>query len=152
VIATADQATMINAGLGSVEVNVVDEVAERQLQITIELTAGGLVRARANVINIGEDAYTVNDCVIAFPIPQNAREVLDFAGHWGKERVAQRRPLTAGVHLREGRNGRSGADAATCCTLESMDSSSRKAKSGPCAPRGAETTPTTRSGSSPAPK
>ena len=49
---------MINAGLGSVEVNVVDEVAELQLQITIELTAGGLVRARANVINIGEDAYT----------------------------------------------------------------------------------------------
>jgi len=48
---------MINAGLGSVEVNVVDEVAELQLQITIELTAG-LVRARANVINIGEDAYT----------------------------------------------------------------------------------------------
>jgi alpha-galactosidase len=113
VIATADQATMINAGLGSVEVNVVDEVAELQLQITIELTAGGLVRARANVINISEDAYTVTDCVIAFPIPQNAREILDFAGHWGKERVAQRRPATAGVHLREGRKDRTGADAAT---------------------------------------
>jgi hypothetical protein len=42
-----------------------------------------------------------------------AREILDFAGHWGKERVAQRRPLTAGVHLREGCKGRTGADAAT---------------------------------------
>jgi alpha-galactosidase len=152
VIATADQATMINAGLGSVEVNVVDEVAELQLQITIELTAGGLVRARANVINIGEDPYTVNDCVIAFPIPQNAREILDFAGHWGKERVAQRRPATAGVHLREAARTALAQMQQPCCTLESLDSPSRKAKSGPCTPRGAETTPTTRSGSSPAPK
>jgi alpha-galactosidase len=113
VIATADQATMINAGPASVEVNVIDEVAELQLQITIELTTGGLIRARANVINAGQDAYTVNDCVIAFPVPQNAREILDFAGHWGKERVPQRRLLTVGVHLREGRKGRTGPDAAT---------------------------------------
>ena len=85
-------------------------------EITIELAAGGLVRARAGVINIGGDPYTINDCVIAFPIPQVAREILDLAGHWGKERIPQRRPLTVGVHLREGRKGRTGPDAATCCT------------------------------------
>jgi alpha-galactosidase len=71
------------------------------------------MRARVDVINKGEDPYAVNDCVIAFPIPQIAREILDFAGHWGKERVPQRRPLTVGVHLREGRKGRTGPDAAT---------------------------------------
>ena len=65
------------------------------------------------MINKAEDPYAVNDCVIAFPIPQSAREILDFAGHWGKERVPQRRPLTVGVHLREGRKGRTGPDAAT---------------------------------------
>jgi alpha-galactosidase len=113
VITTGDQPTMINVGPASVEVNAIDEVAELQLQITIELTAGALIRARANVINISQDAYVVNDCVIAFPIPQNACQILDFAGHWGKERAPQRRPLTVGVHLREGRKGRTGADAAT---------------------------------------
>ncbi|HEY6812510.1 MAG TPA: alpha-galactosidase [Propionibacteriaceae bacterium] len=112
-IMSGDEPTMINLGLASVEVGAIDEVAELQLQITIELTAGGLIRARADVINIGQDPYTLDDCVIALPIPQNACQILDFAGHWGKERVPQRRPLTVGVHLREGRKGRTGADAAT---------------------------------------
>ncbi|HET9302339.1 MAG TPA: alpha-galactosidase [Propionibacteriaceae bacterium] len=113
VISTEQRATLINAGLASVEVEAVDEVAQLELLITIELTAGGLIRARVDVINKGEDPYAVNDCVIGFPIPQTAREILDFAGHWGKERVPQRRPLTVGVHLREGRKGRTGPDAAT---------------------------------------
>jgi alpha-galactosidase len=112
-IMSGDEPTMINLGLASVEVGAIDEVAELRLQITIELTAGGLIRARADVINIGQDPYTINDCVIALPVPQNACQILDFAGHWGKERVPERRPLTVGVHLREGRKGRTGADAAT---------------------------------------
>ena len=113
VISTEHRATLINAGPASVEVEATDEVAQLELQIAIELTAGGLIRARVDVINKAEDPYAVNDCVIAFPIPQSAREILDFAGHWGKERVPQRRPLTVGVHLREGRKGRTGPDAAT---------------------------------------
>jgi alpha-galactosidase len=113
VSATEDQPAVINTGLASVTVQAVDDVAQLQLQITIELAAGGLVRARADVINVGDDSYAVNDCVIAFPVPQSARDILDFAGYWGKERVPQRRPLTVGVHLREGRKGRTGPDAAT---------------------------------------
>jgi alpha-galactosidase len=110
---TEGRATVINAGLDSVAVSAVDEVAQLELQITIELTAGGLIRACADVINNSDDPYTVDDCVIALPIPQDAREILDFAGHWGKERAPQRRPLGVGVHLREGRKGRTGPDAAT---------------------------------------
>ena len=62
--------------------------------------------------NLGEP-YEVNDLVLAFPVPAVGREILDMAGRWGKERVPQRRPLTVGTHLREGRKGRTGADAAT---------------------------------------
>jgi alpha-galactosidase len=113
VTATDGPATMINAGLASVQVDALDEVAELQLRITIELTAGGLIRARTDVTNNGAEPYHLDDCVIAFPIPQNAREILDFAGHWGQERVPQRRPFGVGVHLREGREGRTGPDAAT---------------------------------------
>jgi alpha-galactosidase len=111
--ATDDSPTLINAGPSSVEVDAVDEVAKLRLKITIELTAGGLIRARAEVINTGEDPYAVGDCVIAFPVPQNAREILDFVGRWGRERVPQRRQLAVGTHLREGRRGRTGPDAAT---------------------------------------
>ena len=86
VIARDGPPTVINAGMASVEVDAVDDVAQLRLQITIELTRGGLIRARAEVINTGDDSYAVGDCVIAFPIPQDAQEILDFAGHWGKER------------------------------------------------------------------
>ena len=117
VTAREGEPVLINAGAASVSVDAVDEVARLQLTITIELTIGGLIRASAEVINRGEDPYTVDDCVIAFPIPQHAREILDFAGHWGKERVPQRSQLGVGVHLREGRKGRTGADAATLLHL-----------------------------------
>jgi alpha-galactosidase len=113
VTATEDQPILINTGPASVGVDAVDEVALLQLNITIELTVGGLIRARTEVTNLGEDAYTVDDCVIAFPIPQHAREILDFAGYWSKERVPQRGQLGVGLHLREGRKGRTGPDAAT---------------------------------------
>jgi alpha-galactosidase len=46
VIATDGPTTMINAGLASVEVDAVDEVAKLWLNITIELTRCGLIRAR----------------------------------------------------------------------------------------------------------
>ena len=102
VIATDGPATVINAGMASVEVEAADEVARLWLHITIELTTGGLIRARAEVINTGDDPYAVGDCVLAFPIPQNAQEILDFAGHWGKERVPQRRRLAGQEGLRPG--------------------------------------------------
>jgi alpha-galactosidase len=114
---TDGEPTMINTGAASVAVAAVDEVARLQLNITIELTTGGLIRAAAEVINLGEDPYTVDDCVLAFPIPQHAREILDFAGYWGKERVPQRSQLGVGVHLREGRKGRTGPEAATLLHL-----------------------------------
>ncbi len=113
VAATDGSPTLINSGAAVVEVDAVDEIAQLWLSMSIELTVGGLIKARAELINTGEDPYTVDDCVIAFPIPQHAQEILDFAGHWGKERVPQRRPLGVGVHLREGRKGRTGPDAAT---------------------------------------
>jgi alpha-galactosidase len=115
--ATEGQPIMINDGPASVAVDAVDDVARLQLNITIELTVGGLIRARAEVINLGEDPYTVDDCVITFPVPQHAREILDFAGYWGKERVPQRAQLGVGVHLREGRKGRTGPEAATVLHL-----------------------------------
>jgi alpha-galactosidase len=97
-----------NAGCASVELNSVDEIAQLQLQITIELTAGGLIRARASVINLVEDPYAVNDCVIAFPVPRLPMKSWTSPDIWGKERVPQRGHLTVGVHLREGRKGRTG--------------------------------------------
>jgi alpha-galactosidase len=99
-------------GPATVEFDAVDEVARLALTLTIELTVGGLVRARAELTNTGAP-YQLDDLVIALPVPPVAREIFDLAGRWGKERTPQRRELTVGTHVREGRKGRTGPDAAT---------------------------------------
>ena len=90
-----------------------DDAACLSLRSTIELTASGLLRCRAELINTGAEPYEVADLVLAYPVPPVARELMDFAGRWGRERTPQRREFTVGTHLREGRKGRTGADAAT---------------------------------------
>jgi alpha-galactosidase len=115
--AVDDQPTLVNAGTASVRVEAVDPAAQLACIITVELTAGGLVRAQAELTNLAPEPYHVQDCVLAFPVPQDAREILDLAGRWGKERVPQRRRLGVGVHLREGRKGRTGHEAATVLHL-----------------------------------
>jgi alpha-galactosidase len=94
-----------------------DTVAGLTVRVTIEMLGSGLVRARASVTNTADGAYTVDDLTLAMPIPSGAREILDFAGRWGKERTPQRRELVVGTHQREGRKGRTGTDAATVLTV-----------------------------------
>jgi alpha-galactosidase len=117
--ATAEPASLVNAGAGSLVVEATDQVAQLRLGLTIELSPVGLLRCRAELTNLADQAYGLNDCVIAYPVPSSAAEIMDFAGHWGKERVPQRLPLTTGMHLREGRKGRTGPDAATLLNVGS---------------------------------
>ena len=115
---SADSAGLVATdGPTEIEVDAVDDVAGLAITITLGLTAGGLLRARATVTNTGEDGYQLQGLTPAFPVPPVAREVLDMCGRWGKERIAQRSPLQVGVHLRENRKGRTGADAATVLHL-----------------------------------
>ena len=102
-----------SSGPGSLRVRAADAVAGLDLELTVELTPEGLVRLRARLTNTGADGYGLADLVLALPVPAVAREVLDLAGRWGKERVPQRGRLDVGTHLREGRRGRTGPDAAT---------------------------------------
>ena len=104
---------LTEAGAGTLEVHASDAEAALGLVLTVQLTPQGLVRLRARLTNRAADAYALQDLVLALPVPARAREVLDLAGRWGKERTPQRSPLHVGTHLREGRRGRTGPDAAT---------------------------------------
>ncbi|MBE1876331.1 alpha-galactosidase [Myceligenerans sp. TRM 65318] len=102
-----------DAGGGLVTTTASDDDAALRLVLEIELLASGILRLRAHLTNLGDDHYTVDALRLALPVPTSADELLDLAGRWAKERVPQRRALTVGTHLREGRHGRTGADAAT---------------------------------------
>ena len=103
---------VVQNGPALLEVGARDEAAQLELTIRLQLTTGGLLRSQVELTNLGAE-YILNDCVLAYPVPPVARELLDMAGRWGKERIPQRQPWRIGVHLREGRRGRTGADAAT---------------------------------------
>ncbi|KTR11950.1 alpha-galactosidase [Curtobacterium citreum] len=102
---------------GTVTADAEDRTAGLAVRVTVELLASGLVRARAAVTNTAEGTYTVDDLTVAFPVPSRAREVLDLAGRWGKERTPQRRELVVGTHERDSRKGRTGPDAATVLSV-----------------------------------
>ena len=106
-------ATVLAAGAGLVEIDAEDPVSQLTVTVTCTLQAGGVLATQVRLTNRGADTYDLHELVMAYPIPQTAREVLDLAGRWGKERTPQRHPLGVGTHLREGRRGRTGADAAT---------------------------------------
>ncbi len=107
------QPSLVTAGCALVEVDAIDASAQLGLSVRIELLPGGVLRSQAEVTNLAADSYTLDDLVLAYPVPPVARELLDLAGRWGRERAPQRRDFTVGVHLREGRKGRTGPDAAT---------------------------------------
>lgn len=94
-----------------------DTVAGLELTVEFELLASGLVRTRAAIANVGSGVYEVSELNVALPVPTRAREILDFAGRWSKERIPQRRELVVGIHEREGRKGRTGPDAATVLSV-----------------------------------
>ena len=103
---------LVSAGAARLLVTAEDTGAGLRVAIELELTPSGLLRARATLTNTAPGPYRVQELGLVLPLPTHAKEILDFAGHWGKERTPQRRELTVGTHLREGRKGRTGADAA----------------------------------------
>ena len=103
-------------GGGTVTVAASDAEAGLDLTLVVELSPSGVLRSMATLTNRGA-RYHLEELSLALPVPPRARETLDFAGRWSKERIPQRGELTIGTHLREGRRGRTGADAATLLSV-----------------------------------
>ena len=89
-----------------------DADAELGVTVRLELAGTGVLRVRAQVHNASStEPYTVDGVRLALPVPDEAEEILDFAGRHLRERSPQRSPFVVGTHLREGRRGRTGLDA-----------------------------------------
>src|SRR3546814_9633606 len=116
-VCSSDLGPLIEAGAAAATFHARDDVAGLDLVLEFEMLASGLVRTRASLRNTGSGVYTVTGLDLALPIPPRAREILDFAGRWSRERSPQRRELVVGIHEREGRKGRPGSDAATVLSV-----------------------------------
>ncbi|KRC60950.1 alpha-galactosidase [Agromyces sp. Root81] len=112
VLVGASARTVVNHGAGTLIVTARDDDAQLAVTVTVELSEAGIVRTRAELENLGDEAYQVDELLLCLPTPAIASEVLDFAGRWAGERAPQRRAMAIGAHRREGRRGRTGLDAA----------------------------------------
>ena len=102
----------VQASTGELVFHAVDDSGRLELTLVLALLPSGLLRSRATLTNLGATAYAVDDVSLAFPIPAEASELLDFSGRHNGERQPQRGVLRAGTHVRENRRGRTGADSA----------------------------------------
>jgi len=82
------------------------------VQTEAELTEQGVLRVRQTVCNEGADGLVVDAAHVVVPVPDRAREVLDFSGVWSHERRPQRHRPPHGIWSRESRHGRPGHDNA----------------------------------------
>lgn len=85
-------------------------MADAVITARLELTPEGVLLVSHTVRNAGSAPLLLTSAGVALPIPDRAREVLDFSGRWAGERHPQRVRSGHGVWLRESRHGRGGHD------------------------------------------
>lgn len=88
-----------------------DTDAGLDLRLEIEQARTGLLRLRATLTSRTDGVYDLVGVLPALPVPDRARELLDFTGHQLRERSPQRQPFTHGTHERNGHRGRPGFDS-----------------------------------------
>ncbi|WP_374315002.1 alpha-galactosidase, partial [Microbacterium sp.] len=84
--------------------------ADAVITTRLELSAQGVLTVSHAVRNAGGTPLVLTAADVALPVPDRAREVLDFSGRWAGERRPQRGLPGQGVWLRETRHGRGGHD------------------------------------------
>ncbi|PRY65037.1 alpha-galactosidase [Glaciihabitans tibetensis] len=90
----------------------VDAAAAVTVTVELELTPHGVLRLRHTLTNRGATAFELGSLDVVLPVPDRAREILDFTGLWTHERRPQRTALAHGTWSRESRHGRPGHDDA----------------------------------------
>lgn len=84
--------------------------ADAAVTTRLELTEQGVLLVSHRVRNAGREPLVLASADVALPLPDRARDVLDFSGRWAGERAPQRLRPGHGVWLRETRHGRGGHD------------------------------------------
>ncbi len=110
---TAFEGATVHAGTGALSIEATDDVAGLGLRTEIEAVAGGALRMRHTLTNLGPGAYVVESLDVVVPVSDLVGEILDMTGRWAFERAPQRRPIGDGVWLRENRGGRPNFDSPT---------------------------------------
>lgn len=92
----------------SMAIDAEDANAGLTLRTELETLAGGTLRIRHTVTNVGSGDYALDALDVHVPLADNLTEIMDFTGRHEHEREPQRRQIADGTWLRECRYGRPG--------------------------------------------
>jgi alpha-galactosidase len=87
-----------------------DEKAGLEVAITFAFVGSGVLEVKQSVKNLGGEPFCINALEVVFPLPDRAKQSMDFTGRWVKERQPQKREIQSGYWVRESREGRSSHD------------------------------------------
>lgn len=85
-------------------------VGDAVITTLMRMTPEGVLIVSHGIHNAGSAPLDLTEAAVLLPVPDRAREVLDFSGRWAGERVPQRLTPGHGTWLRETRHGRGGHD------------------------------------------
>ena len=113
----AAERRLVSAEMASVQVDATDHAAQLGCRLTIELGAGGVLRAQAEMTNLAARRTRCTTACWPFRFRRwpGSSSTWPVAGARSGCRNGSR--WSRGTHLREGRRGRTGADAATLLHL-----------------------------------
>ncbi|MEJ3405734.1 alpha-galactosidase [Rathayibacter sp. YIM 133350] len=92
-------------------IRLADSTAAVEVVLDLRLSTEGVLRIRSLVRNVGAEVLRVGGVAAVAPVPDRARQILDFTGLWAGERVPQHLLPGMGTWSRESRHGRPGHDS-----------------------------------------
>ena len=113
VLPAAFTATTSQDGADTVGIRLTEPRTGGVVDLRYRLHPSGVLEAQAHLTNTGDGVLDVEALRLIVPIPDRAREVLDFSGAWSDERRQQRHRLQDGTWDRSNRRGRTGHDSVT---------------------------------------
>jgi len=87
-----------------------DIQAGLEVAISFEFVGGGVLEVKQSVKNVAGAAFHLEGLEVVMPLPDRAKQSMDFTGRWIKERQPQRREIQSGSWVREVREGRTSHD------------------------------------------
>lgn len=100
----------IEQDASSCTIGLVDSTAGLAIDLRYRMLPSGVLLIDQTLRNADRGVYTLTELSTWLPLPDRAAEIVDFTGRWLRERQLVRRPIAAGLTMREGREGRSGHD------------------------------------------
>lgn len=104
--------TLVDANPGALTITAIDEVAGLELLTEVESVAGGMLRLRHQLTNIGDSPYVLNHLEVAIAVDAKAKYLTEFTGRGCLEHMMQQAPINEGLWLREGHEGKPGPNPA----------------------------------------